>query len=195
MDKKRIAILASGNGTNAEAIIRHLQQMGDDAPAVVDLVITNNEKARVRERARNLGVQSLWVPRGQWDDGAVITHLLRMRGIDLVVLAGFMVKVADEVVKAFEGRMVNIHPALLPRHGGKGMFGHHVHDAVIAEGDTETGITIHYVNEHYDSGDTIFQASFPVTPGDTAETVEARIHELEHLHYPRVVEQLARQLK
>lgn len=192
---KRIAILASGNGTNAEAIINHLRSLGKDAPAVVDIVITNNEHAPVRQRASRLGVESLWVPRGQWDDGAVINHLLDLRAIDMVVLAGFMVKVPDQTVEAFRGRMVNIHPALLPLHGGKGMFGHHVHEAVIADGDKQTGITIHYVNEHYDSGDTIFQASFPVLPSDTAATIEARVHELEHRHFPVVVEQLARQLR
>ncbi len=123
-----------------------------------------------------------------------ILKILNQYGIDFVVLAGFLWLVPEYLVKAFKGRMVNIHPALLPRYGGKGMYGMHVHRAVVAHGERETGITIHYVNERYDEGDIVFQARCPVDPDDTPEDVARKVHALEHAHYPRVIDELLQRL-
>lgn len=186
----RIAILASGNGTNAEAIIRHFASRPTVAEVVA--VITNNRYAGVVERSGRLGIESIFVPREQWSDGNKVLALLRSRGINLVILAGFMLFVPPAVVEAYPRRIINLHPALLPRHGGKGMYGHHVHEAVIADGDADTGITIHLVDEKYDHGENLFQTSFDIGPDDTAQTIETRIHELEHANYPAVIEKFIR---
>lgn len=185
-----IAILASGNGTNAEAIIRHFAPVPHIA--TVELVAGNNANARVKERATRLGVPFMHIARPLWNQGDEVVRIMRDHGIDLIILAGFMVLVPKALVDAFPQRIINLHPALLPRHGGQGMYGHHVHEAVIADGDTTTGITIHLIDEHYDRGTTLFQASFDVTPQDTAATIEERIHQLEHQHYPEVIEQYIR---
>ncbi len=183
---KRIAILASGSGSNAQRLIEHFQ--GSSVAEVV-LVAGDRPEAGVFARAWDLGVPSYRFTPAQLRDGTVLRELQALR-VDLVVLAGFLRLVPAELVRAYQGRMVNIHPALLPRHGGRGMWGHHVHAAVLSAGDTESGITIHRVNERYDEGEHLFQARCPVLPGDTTETLAARIHELEHEHFPRVVESL-----
>ncbi|MCB0817660.1 MAG: phosphoribosylglycinamide formyltransferase, partial [Flavobacteriales bacterium] len=147
----------------------------------------------VLQRAWDLGVPSLLFSGTELRDGTVQQELVG-QGIGLVVLAGFLRLVPSALVGAFPDRIVNIHPALLPAHGGKGMYGRHVHEAVLAAGEPESGITVHLVNEHYDEGEHLFQARCPVLPDDTPDSLAVRIHELEHRHYPQVVEKLAEAL-
>ena len=186
---KRIAIFASGSGSNAEAITRYFSSQSD---VLVVLILTNNPLAGVIERSRRgfgcgQHVPVLVFDRAAFRDSDRITTLLQAQAIDLVVLAGFMWLVPAALVQAFPGRIVNIHPALLPKFGGKGMYGDFVHEAVVAAGETESGITIHFVNEHYDEGQIIFQNTCPVAPTDTPDEVAANIHALEHADYPRVI--------
>jgi phosphoribosylglycinamide formyltransferase-1 len=181
---KHIAILASGNGTNAENIIRYFS---NEKKAKVTLVLSNKPQAKVLERAAALEVDAFFFDRTQFYETGEVLMMLRRRETDLVVLAGFLWLVPDEVIEAFRGRIVNIHPALLPGFGGKGMYGDRVHRAVLEAGCTESGITIHYVNEIYDSGDIIFQARCPVLPGDDVDSLASRVHALEYEHYPRVI--------
>lgn len=183
-----IAILASGSGTNAERIMEHF---GDGTLARVVLVASENSGAFALERARRRGVEAMAFSMAELRDGRLLVELQR-RGVDFVVLAGFLKLVPQTMVEAFPRRMVNIHPALLPSYGGRGMFGHHVHEAVLAHGEKRSGITIHYVNGVYDSGDVIFRAECPVLPNDTPDTLAERVHGLEHQHYPAVIELLLR---
>jgi len=187
---KHISILASGNGTNAENIIRYFS---NDKNAQVTLVLSNKPHAKVLERAAAHGVDAFFFGRAQFYETGEVFMMLRRRETDLVVLAGFLWLVPQDVIDAFRGRIVNIHPALLPQFGGRGMYGDRVHRAVLDAGCSESGITIHYVNEHYDSGDIIFQARCPVLPGDDADSLAERVHALEYEHYPRVIEELIRQ--
>jgi phosphoribosylglycinamide formyltransferase-1 len=187
---KHISILASGNGSNAENIIRYFS---NDKNAKVTLVLSNKSQAKVLERAAALGVDAFFFDRTQFYETGEVLMMLRRRETDLVVLAGFLWLVPGDVIDAFRGRIVNIHPALLPRFGGRGMYGERVHRAVLDAGCAESGITIHYVNEMYDSGDIIFQAKCPVLPGDDADTLAQRVHALEYEHYPEVIAQLVRQ--
>lgn len=184
---KHISILASGNGTNAENIIRYFS---NDKNAQVTLVLSNKPQAKVLERAAALGVDAFFFDRAQFYETGEVLMMLRRRETDLVVLAGFLWLVPEDVIDAFRGRIINIHPALLPGFGGRGMYGDRVHRAVLDAGCSESGITIHYVNEHYDSGDIIFQAKCPVLPGDDVNSLASRVHELEYVHYPRVIENL-----
>lgn len=191
-DLKRIALFASGSGSNAEKIAQYVV---DNPNIQVPLLLTNNPKAGVIDRARRGFGVGQRVPvvlfdRAIFYDTNQITELLQKQGVDLIVLAGFMWLVPTSLVRAFPNRIINIHPALLPKFGGKGMYGHHVHEAVVAAGETESGITIHYVNEHYDEGQIIFQASCPVGPTDTPDDVARRVQVLEHEHYPRIVAEL-----
>ncbi len=189
---KKIAILASGAGTNAENIARHFA--GSDR-ARVTLVLTNVRDAGVVGRMAQLGIDTYYVPNAQWrDQPGQIADFLESQGIDLVVLAGFMRKVADVLVERFRGRMLNIHPSLLPAYGGKGMYGHHVHEAVIAAHETQSGVTVHQVSEEMDGGAIVARQSVEVTPGDTPETLEAKIHPVEYELYPRAIEQVLDQL-
>lgn len=183
---KRIAVMASGSGTNAQRLIEHFQA---HPAAQVMLVGCDQPQAGVLQRAWDLHVPS-YLFNGQELRGGTVLRELLGQGIDLVVLAGFLRLIPDEMVRAFPDRMVNIHPALLPKFGGKGMYGHRVHEAVIAAGEQESGITIHLVNERYDEGRILFQAKCPVLPADTPASLAGRIHALEHAHYPRVVESL-----
>ena len=188
---KKIAILASGSGTNAENIARYFK---DSGKAEVSLILSNNPDAGVIRRARKLSIPVLLFDRTTFYETDRIPDILCKTGIDLVVLAGFMMLIPKNLTGPFEGRMINIHPALLPKFGGKGMYGDHVHNAVVAAGETETGITIHYVNEHYDEGQVIFQASCPVLPSDSPDAVAARVHELEYRHFPVVIEKILESL-
>ncbi len=154
------------------------------------MVLSNNYRAGVIERARRLKVPVLLFDRSTFYETSKIVQVLQSQQIDLIVLAGFMWLVPAQLVDAFPSKIVNIHPALLPKFGGKGMFGHHVHEAVMAAGETESGITIHFVNQRYDEGQIIFQASCVITNADTPDSLEAKIHDLEHAHYPAVVKQL-----
>lgn len=182
----RLAILASGSGTNAEKIMEHFHR---SSKIQVALVASNKADAFVLERAKKFGVPTFTFSRKEMDAGVLLAKLQEEK-IDWVILAGFLLKIPDELIRAFPDRMVNIHPALLPKYGGKGMYGAHVHEAVKASGDTETGITIHLVNEHYDEGKIIFQAATPVTPEDTPDTIAQKVHALEHRYFPEVIESL-----
>ena len=184
---KRIAIFASGNGTNAAHIIRYFKQNGK---ATVELVLTNNPNAGVIGRAQDLGVTTLLFDRETFRNSNKIVEILLERQIDLVVLAGFLWLVPSNLLHAFKNRIINIHPALLPKFGGKGMYGHFVHEAVLHSGETESGITIHQVNEKYDDGQIIFQQKLRIAPGETPESLASRIHRLEYEFYPRIIEQL-----
>jgi len=184
---KKIAILASGSGTNAENLIHYFRTKPSGS---VEIVLTNKPGAGVIQRAESLGVETILFNRKQFYEGSKIIDILKDKGIDMLVLAGFLWLVPPDLIDAFEGRIINIHPALLPKYGGKGMYGSRVHQSVVESGDAESGITIHYVNRHYDDGGIIFQAMCEVREGDTPEDLAASIHELEYEHFPRVVEQL-----
>ena len=184
---KRIAIFASGNGSNAENITRYFS--GNRSVDIV-FICSNNPRARVHERAARLGIPSMTFSNADFADGTAVLKKLSEAAIDFIVLAGFMNKIPDVILQAYPERILNIHPALLPLHGGKGMYGHHVHEAVKRDGDTETGITIHYVNEEFDAGKIIFQARVPVLPTDDVAAIEAKIHTLEQRHFPEVIDSI-----
>lgn len=186
----RIAILGSGNGTNAQRITEYFQQ--GDGSIVVDCILYNKRDAFIAQRARNLGVESRYFTSSEFRDGTVVVDYLRGRGVDYVVLAGFLLLVPQVMLDAFPGRIVNIHPALLPKYGGKGMYGEHVHEAVVANHETESGITIHVVDHRYDCGTTLFQARCKVEPNDTPDDVAQKIHLLEQEHFPVVIEKWIR---
>ena len=183
----RISIFASGSGTNAQKIMEKFQ----DHPTIsVRLVLSNNPDAYILSRARQFHIPTLTFSRPELYQSNHIMDILSVQGIDYIVLAGFLWLFPAYILKAYPNRIVNIHPALLPNYGGKGMYGRRVHEAVIAAGEKESGISIHYVNEKYDDGEIIFQAKCPVESGDTPETLAARILELEHEHYPEVIEKV-----
>lgn len=182
---KKIAVFASGNGTNAENIIRYFRSSGVDA--VVAVVVTNRPDAGVIGRARGLGVPVEVIDRVAVNDPSVMLGLLDSYGVDAIVLAGFLLMVPPFLLNRYPDRIMNIHPSLLPKHGGRGMYGRHVHEAVVAAGETITGITVHMVSEECDGGRIVFQASVDVDPSDTAADVEAKVHSLEQEHFPRVV--------
>lgn len=187
---RNIIILASGSGSNAENIIQHFA--GREGVRVSH-VLTNRTDAYVLERAKHLGVSTKVFDRTAFYDNSEVLDFLRSCQPDLIVLAGFLWLVPAALVEAFPQRIINIHPALLPAYGGKGMYGAKVHEAVVANGDVETGITIHYVNTRYDEGAVIFQARCSVDPGDSAEQVAQKVHALEYEHFPRVIEELLQQ--
>jgi phosphoribosylglycinamide formyltransferase-1 len=186
---KNIAVFVSGSGTNAENLIRYFNHTGQSM-ACVKLLLSNSPNAYAIIRAANLGVPARIFGRNDLYGSDVILQELRQQKIDLIVLAGFLWLMPESIVSAFHRRILNIHPALLPKYGGKGMYGMHVHRAVKAAGERETGVTIHYVNSEYDRGDVIFQATCPVFPSDTADDIAAKIHLLEQEHFPRVVEEV-----
>jgi phosphoribosylglycinamide formyltransferase-1 len=188
---KNIAIFASGSGTNAENLIRFFRT---SPIGRVRIVLTNRPGAGVIKRAQSLEVETVVFNRDQFYGSDEVLDLLIERGIDFVVLAGFLWLVPESLLKAFEDKIVNIHPALLPKYGGKGMYGDKVHNAVIEAGDSESGITIHYVNHKYDEGDIIFQARCSLEPGDTPGSLAEKIHDLEYAHFPGVVEALLEKL-
>jgi phosphoribosylglycinamide formyltransferase-1 len=180
---KRLAILASGSGSNAEKIMAYFQ---GSPKAEIALVASNKLDAFVLERAKKFDVPTLTFNRKEMEAGELLGKL-QAEKIDWVILAGFLLKIPVDLIRAFPDRMVNIHPALLPKYGGKGMYGSYVHEAVKAAGDSETGITIHLVNEHYDEGKIIFQAATSVTSEDTPETIATKVHELEHRYFAEVI--------
>lgn len=181
----KLAIFASGSGSNAENIINHFN--GNDQ-VKVELILSNKSDAKVLERAQKLGVKSIIFDRDTFYNSDNIVDLLQNNEIDYIILAGFLWLVPVNILEKYSGRIVNVHPALLPRHGGKGMYGDNVHRAVIESGDRETGITIHLVNEHYDSGDIISQHRVEVTYGDDAQSVAEKVHALEYKHFPEQIE-------
>ncbi len=184
---KRIVIFASGSGTNAENLIRFFQNRND---ATVVLVLTNNPKAKVIERCNNLKTSCLSFNRTALYKTLNVLNILKSNEPDFIVLAGFLWKFPENILNAFPNKVINIHPALLPKYGGKGMYGMNVHEAVVKKKEKESGITIHYVNENYDEGTTIFQAKCNVESTDNAKNVADKIHELEMKHFPKVVESL-----
>jgi phosphoribosylglycinamide formyltransferase-1 len=185
--KKRIAIFASGSGSNAQKIMEHFKYSDE---AEVSLVLSNNPDAYVLQRADNFEIPSHVFDRNEFYQTDNIVDILKRLDIDLIVLAGFLWLVPENLLKAYPNKIINIHPALLPKHGGKGMYGDRVHKAVLAAGDEEHGITIHFVNENFDEGEVIYQGRFKVEKDDTLETIKFKGQQLEHLHYPKVVENL-----
>ena len=182
---KKIAILASGSGTNAENIVRLFHE-GNKIRVVH--VLANRQKAGVHERMQKLGVPTEYVPNSVWENEAYkVVDILQSKEVDLVVLAGFMRKIDSAIINAYKGRIINIHPSLLPAHGGKGMWGHHVHEAVIAAGDKQSGVTVHYVTDEIDGGEIIMQQAIDLVEGETAESLEAKIHPVEYDLYPRAI--------
>lgn len=183
--KKRIVIFASGSGTNTQNIIQHFQK-GELAEVV--LVLSNKKDAKVLERSKILFVSALSFTKEELNSETGVLNLLKAAQPDLIVLAGFLLKFPEIILKAFPNKVINIHPALLPKYGGKGMYGHHVHEAIVANREQETGITIHFVNEKYDEGKIIFQKRVAISEDDTAENVAEKIHELEYEFFPKVIE-------
>jgi len=184
---KRIVIFASGSGTNAENLIEFFHN--SDNASVIQ-VLTNNPHAKVLERAKRLKVSALSFNKVALSQTNDVLNILKASRPDLIILAGFLWKFPENILKAFPNKVINIHPALLPKYGGKGMYGMHVHEAVVANKEQETGITIHYVNEHYDEGAIIFQSTCDVKPDDSANDVANKIHEMEMEHFPKVVEKI-----
>ncbi len=182
----KLAIFASGNGSNAANIAKYL--IGN-SEIEVSLILSNKISAFVLERAANLHIPSLVFDRSTFYNSEEVLKELRDQDIDYIVLAGFMWLIPDYLLKAFADKIINIHPALLPKYGGKGMYGDFVHQAVHKAKDAETGITIHLVNEVYDDGEILFQARVAVTAGDTPDDIATKVHELEYEHYPRVIEE------
>ena len=183
----RIAVFASGSGTNAENLINYFSRH----PSIeVALVVTNNADAYVLKRARKKGVPAVVMDKDYRNSQERVMKLFKKYDIGFIVLAGYLLLVPSWLVGQFPEKIVNIHPALLPRYGGKGMYGEHVHKAVIESGDRESGITIHFVNEQYDQGDILFQARCPVFDDDTPQTLAKRIHDLEYQNFPGVIEKL-----
>lgn len=188
---KKIAIFASGMGSNAKKIIEHFES---NDGIIVRLVVCNKPGAGVIQIAEDNNIPVLMLERERFFKSDGYVEELNKAGIDFIVLAGFLWKIPETIIENFRNRIINIHPALLPKYGGKGMYGSKVHEAVIAAGETETGITIHYVDEHYDNGDVIFQAKCAVEKGDTADTLAQKIHQLEYENFPRVVEEVVNKL-
>lgn len=187
MRKKKIAVFASGSGTNAEKIFQYFE--GRDE-VEVSLLCCNKPHAFVLERAQRFGIKSFVFSRDEFYNGTLVADRLKAEEIDLVALAGFMWLVPDYLVADFEDRIVNIHPALLPKFGGKGMYGMHVHNAVKAAAETESGITIHFVNNHYDEGNIIAQFACQLSPSDSPEDIAKKVLKLEHENYPKVIDNL-----
>lgn len=189
--KKRIAIFASGSGSNAQKIMEHFKYHDE---AEVALVLSNHAEAFVLQRADNFEVPTHVFDRQEFYESDEIVRLLNRLKIDLVVLAGFLWLVPDNLLKAYPNQIINIHPSLLPKYGGKGMYGDRVHRAVLENKDEESGISIHFVNENFDEGELIYQGRFKIEPDDTLEIIKFKGQQLEHLHYPKVIENLLRKM-
>jgi phosphoribosylglycinamide formyltransferase 1 len=185
----RIAVLASGRGTNLQALIDHFAALGERSPARISLVASNRPNAPALDRARAAQISASFFDTS--DDGTALIELLRANSIDLLVLAGYMKRIPPTVIDHFRGRIVNVHPGLLPDFGGAGMYGARVHEAVIAKGASHTGVTVHLVDEELDHGATIAQWKIAVHAGETAESLAARVLAIEHILYPRAVEMIA----
>jgi phosphoribosylglycinamide formyltransferase-1 len=190
--KKRIAIFASGSGSNAQKIMEHFKR---NPEAEVVLILTNNPQAYVLQRADNFEIPSHIFTRREFYETDDVIRLLKNLQVDLIVLAGFLWLVPESLLKAFPNKIINLHPALLPKHGGKGMYGDHVHKAVLAAKDEESGITIHFVSENFDEGEVIHQSRFKIDAGDNLEVVKFKGQQLEHQHFPRVIEGLLKKMK
>lgn len=183
---KNIVIFASGTGSNAENIIHYFK---NNVSKSVVAVFSNNSNAKVIEKAKNLNVETVVFNKDELYGDFVLSKLIDLNP-DLIVLAGFLLKFPEHIIKVFPNKIINIHPALLPKYGGKGMYGNHVHQAVLNNKEAETGITIHFVNEHYDEGGIIFQKSVSITDCSTFEEVSQKVHQLEQRYFPQVIDQL-----
>jgi Folate-dependent phosphoribosylglycinamide formyltransferase PurN len=184
---KNIAVFASGSGSNAENIIRYFAER---TTARVVVVLSNKSDALVHKRAEMFGVPSFFYSGAVFREGISVLQKLSEYKVDFIVLAGFLPLVSSVIINAYENKIINIHPALLPEYGGKGMYGRYVHESVHAAKEVKTGITIHYINEKYDDGAVIFKAECPVLPEDTVDDIERKVHELEYKHYPVIIEGL-----
>lgn len=184
---KKLAIFASGSGSNAERITTYFT--GNDSVSI-EFFLSNNPSAGVIERGRRLGIPTVLFDKKTFAKTNKIVELLQNQQIDYVILAGFLWLIPENLIKAFPDKIINIHPALLPKYGGKGMWGHFVHEAVVAAKEIESGITIHFVNEHYDEGKVIFQAKCELLPSDSAEEVAQKVLVLEHQYFPEVIEKV-----
>ena len=182
----RIALFASGNGTNAERIALYFK---GHPQFQIGPVFYNRKQAYVAQRAENLGIEAIYLPDSRLKEADTVLNLLKTHGITHIVLAGYLSLIPAYLTAAYPQRIVNIHPALLPAYGGKGMYGHHVHEAVAANREKESGITIHLVDEHYDRGAILFQARCPLSSGDTPDRIAEKVHALEYRHFPEVIEQ------
>ncbi len=190
--KKRIAIFASGSGSNAQKIMEHFKRSSE---AEVVLILTNNPQAYVLQRADNFEIPSHIFSRNEFYETDNVIRLLKNLQVDLVVLAGFLWLVPPALLQAFPNKIINLHPALLPKFGGKGMYGDHVHKAVLAANEPESGITIHFVNEKFDEGEILHQSRFKIEPGDNLEMIKFKGQQLEHQYFPRVIESLLKKMK
>ncbi|HEV7231259.1 MAG TPA: phosphoribosylglycinamide formyltransferase [Bacteroidia bacterium] len=184
---KKISVFASGQGTNTLNIIRYFRERGG---AEVALIVVNNPEAGIIKEAQKLGIPVTVYGKDAFYNSQILLQKLADAGTDLIVLAGFLWLLPKYLTDAYPNRIINIHPALLPKFGGKGMYGMHVHEAVVKAGETESGITIHRVNERYDEGAVLFQAKCALDPGETPESLALKIRHLEHLHFPRLIESL-----
>src|SRR5579862_6034492 len=187
MSSTRIAIFASGAGTNAQKIIDHFK---NNCSVIVELVVYNKKNAGVLQIAQKENIPFIIIEKEKFFNGDEYVQMLKDKKIDFLILAGFLWKLPVGLIKAFPGKIINIHPALLPKYGGKGMYGMHVHRAVISNGETESGISIHYVNDKYDEGEVIEQHRCAISTEDTAETLAEKIHHLEHTFFPAAIEKL-----
>lgn len=185
---KNLAIFASGQGSNADKICEYFKAHGDIS---VDVIVSNKENAGVKTVAMSHHIPFVYHPNASFHEGEEILETLREYRIDYVILAGFLRKIPTALIKAYARRIINIHPALLPKYGGKGMYGRHVHEAVKANHETESGITIHFVNHEYDKGQIIFQTSCEISETDSAERIAEKVLALEHSYYPKVIESVA----
>ncbi|MDR3327072.1 MAG: phosphoribosylglycinamide formyltransferase [Prevotellaceae bacterium] len=182
--KKNIAIFASGSGSNAENIVKYFSK----TPEFSFIIVSNKKDAYVLARAENLGVKSCFFLKEDFVSGEKILDFLLTNHVDFIVLAGFLLKIPAILIENYPNKIVNIHPALLPKYGGRGMYGDNVHRAVKAAGEAESGITIHYVNQNYDGGDIIFQARCAIAPTDTPEKIAEKVHRLEYEYFPKIIE-------
>ncbi len=187
---KQIAIFASGTGTNAAKIIDYFNKNESKKLAKVALIICNKPTAGVLNIASANQIPTLLIDKETFFKFDAYVSTLKAAEIDFIILAGFLWKIPEKLITAYPNKIINIHPALLPKYGGKGMYGNFVHEAVIANKEKESGITIHFVNEHFDEGETIFQATCPVEANDTPESLAAKIHVLEHTHFAKVIEEV-----
>ena len=187
MDRHKVAILASGTGTNAINIIEYFEK---NSVADVTLVVSNKTDALAVEKAQNKGVKTIVFNNESFKKNGEVLNYLRSKSIDFIVLAGFLMKVPNDIIHAYPKKIVNLHPSLLPKFGGKGMYGNRVHRAVVEAQESESGISIHYVNEEYDEGAIIFQAKASIEKKDSVEVLAQKIQQLEHRFFPKVIEQV-----
>jgi phosphoribosylglycinamide formyltransferase-1 len=190
--KKRIAIFASGSGSNAQKIMEHFKRHTE---AEVVLILTNNPSAYVLQRADNFEIPSHIFTRHEFYETDDVIRILKTLQVDLIVLAGFLWLVPPDLLQAFPNKIINLHPALLPKYGGKGMYGDHVHKAILAANEEESGITIHFASEQFDEGEIIHQSKFKIEPGDNLEMVKFKGQQLEHQYFPKVIENLLKKMK